>query len=110
MQKYAIIVLKRQGMDIEPIKEMFCAEERAIREAMRIFKTAGMQKVGVLDEHMSLIFKDTRICKCSNIQTELFVTPKNDIEYKDVCVNCKVVINHDAWELGLVEEHKAVIS
>ena len=108
MQRYVILVLKRQGMDIEPIKELFCAEDRAIREAMKIFNVCGMQKVGVIDEHQSLIFKDTRICHCMNIQEVLFTTPKNDIIYKDICTSCGVEINHDGWENCVVEHREEV--
>ena len=75
MERYAIMVQKRQGVDLEAVKEMLCAEERAVRECCRIFRASGMQKVILVDEHFNVVFKDSRRCKCPNVQEEMYPTP-----------------------------------
>ena len=106
MERYAIMVQKRQGVDLEAVKEMLCAEERAVRECCRIFRASGMQKVILVDEHFNIVFKDSRRCKCGNVQEEMYPTPDGDIRFRLVCMDCGVVIDPEGWRGGEEVEHK----
>lgn len=79
-----------------PLKEMVCNEEKAVRTCMTIFRDYGMQKVILVDESMSIRFKDTRICKCLNAQLEI------DGNY--YCVECHVKIKNVDEDLFLGKE------
>lgn len=73
----------------EFVLELFCIEETAIREALRVFQSGSMQKVVVVDESLSIVFKNTRRCHCTNIQRE--------IDGKEYCMECRIEINHRGW-------------
>ena len=106
MERYCILVLKRQGEEVEVLKEMLCAEERAIRECCRIFRSTGVQKVVLVNEAIQVVFKDTRRCRCTKIQQEFYPDATGNIMYRDVCVDCGIVIEFDAWTLGQEEGHQ----
>lgn len=96
MEKFVILTLKRQGAEIEVVKELFCNEEKAVLECIKIFRSCGLQKVILVDQKISVRFKDTRICKCTNVQREMIGEWKGEPVYRDVCMDCKVVIDEDA--------------
>ncbi len=105
MESFVIIATARYGCKGEILKEVMY-EERAINEAMRIFRVAGMQKVIVVNEHMTIIFKDTRICKCTNRQSEMFL--EGQPRYIDRCMDCHIVLDHGAWRNKYAEESAEV--
>ena len=103
MKRFVILVLRRQGEEVEAVKELYCTEERAVRTSINIFK-CGVQKVVVVDEHINVVFTDRRICKCSNIQQELAWDFFSEPCFRDVCMDCRQVID---WDRVLkVEEYE----
>lgn len=94
MKRYVIMVLRRQGEEVDPVMEICCTEERAIRTSISIFRS-GVQKVILVDESINVVFKDTRICKCGNVQREMLGEFAGEICYRDVCMDCKQVIKYD---------------
>lgn len=96
MEKFVILVQDRQGSEVRGIKEIYCGEEKAVRICMNIFRDCGMQKVILVDREINVRFKDTRICKCMNVQKEFFVSGGEPMEVNK-CMGCGVVINYDGW-------------
>lgn len=97
MERFVILAVKKQGDEVEALKEVFCGEERAVRECMNIFRTCGMHKVILVDSGIAIRFKDTRICKCPNVQMEMVGMEKGNMVYRNTCTTCGVVIDYDAW-------------
>ena len=66
-----------------------------------------MQKVVLVNENMTMIFKDTRKCRCLNIQRELVPDRWFDEPvYRDICTDCGCIVDYDAWMSGQESEHK----
>lgn len=91
MESFVIIATSRFLGRGEPVMEVL-GEERAINEAMRVFREGAMHKVIVVNEALTIIFKDIRICKCTNVQKEL--SPSGGIVYVERCMDCGIVIDH----------------
>lgn len=98
--------MKRFNSEVEVMREIHCSEERAIITCMRIFRSCGIHKVVLVNSSISVIFKDTRICKCTNVQRELIGEWKNEPVYRDVCMDCKVVIDENAYNQEVEMENK----
>lgn len=112
MEKFVILAMKRQGSEVEALKEIYANEEGAIRYCIQVFRFCGMQKVILVDSKINVRFKDTRICKCLNVQQEMVGMESGNIVYRNTCVSCGVVIDPDAWmtnigvEVNLEETEK----
>lgn len=98
--------MKKQGAEVEVMKEIYCNEERAVIECIRVFRVCGLQKIVLVDAAISVRFKDTRICKCTNVQREMVGEWKGEMVYRDVCIDCNLIIDDAAYNKELeVNEH-----
>ena len=90
MEKYVIIVTPRSDVPIQEMVEFTGGEYAAIREASRIFREKAMHKVAVVGEELNVVYKQIRICKCTNVQQEL------DGAFH--CMACGVEVNYSGWK------------
>jgi hypothetical protein len=90
MNKYSIIILERQGGKPFVIPREYPTDNVAINRAMDFFRQKGLQKAVVVDASLTVVFKQVRKCKCTNVQQQL-----NDygiLEYR--CIDCNALICH----------------
>lgn len=105
-ERFVVLTLKRHNGEVEAFKELYCIEDTAIRFSMQLFRVCGLHKVVLIDAGLTVRFKDTRICMCTNIQQELLPTFDGEIMYKDKCTDCGVVIDDKAYLVHMADEYK----
>lgn len=94
MESFVIIATERWGAKGYPVAEYRGCLETIIEEAVRIFRTGTMQKVIVVDSKLKIVFRDTRRCKCTNVQEEL--SPSCDMILQR-CMDCGLVMDHKGF-------------
>lgn len=91
MDRFLIIATERFGGRGYPVCEYTGKMEAAINEAIRVFHLGTMHKVIVIDCRFAIVFRDIRICKCTNVQKD-FTSIQG--RYVDKCIDCGLVLNH----------------
>lgn len=105
-EKFVILAVKRWKGEVEIVKEVYLVETSAIEVSMRLFRACGLQKVILVDQAIQVRFKDTRICKCTNVQREVVGESYGEPVYRDVCMDCKTIIDEDSYMRALDVEDK----
>lgn len=91
MERFILLVQRKYNKVSEVVEEEVIGERVAEREAMRLFRDFGLQRVAVVDSNLKVVFEMKRRCRCVNVQFML----RDNGEIEPRCSDCGLVVNNE---------------